>query len=124
MREYRFDYSPPAGGGPIVFRITNAGAVPHQLDLLPLAEDVPPLDVQLRGSERRVVNPFAGIGDRQPGQAGAFAVNLRPGVRYGLVCFLVEPDGRSHARSGMTSEFRVPGPPPQQAAGSTSSTAP
>lgn len=117
MREYRFDYVPPAGSGPTLFRVTNSGTVSHELEMLPLADDVPPIDVQLKGTQRRVVTPFAGVESRQPGRAGAFAVNLTPGVRYALICFLADPDGTSHAREGMTSEFRTTGGEPAKGPG-------
>ena len=112
MRDYRFDYVPPSGTGPTLFRVTNGGTVPHELEMLPLADDVPPIDVQLKGTQRRVVTPFAGVESRQPGRAGAFAVNLTPGVKYALICFLADPDGTSHAHEGMTSEFRTTGGDP------------
>ncbi len=110
MDEYRFVYDDNIPPGRVVFDVTNAGRIPHRLSLLPLTEDFPPIDVQVRGSERRFINPFAGIPPREPGERGTFAVELAPGVRYALVCFLVDDqDNQSHAVKGMTSEFRTAG---------------
>lgn len=108
MEEYRFEYDKDVPAGRVVFNVLNAGQVSHRLSLLPLAEDLPPIDVQLRGSERRIIEPFAGVNAVPPGQRSAFAVDLVSGVRYAMVCFLVdESDNESHALKGMTSEFRT-----------------
>ena len=105
MQEYRFDYgSVPAGR--VVFRVSNHGRRYHRLSLIPLPPDLPPLVEQLRGKERRVLSTLAAVPDIRPGGEGTFAVDLSPG-RYGLVCFIVERDGTSHALEGMASEFRI-----------------
>lgn len=116
MREFRFDYPPKVPAGRVVFRFVNAGRLIHRPSLLPLAEDLPSLDEQLRGGQRRPVTPFAGILDRGPGQSASFAVDLAPGRRYGIICFVRDADGSSHALKGMNTEFRAgggrPGPRP------------
>lgn len=108
MNEYGFVYNKDIPAGRVVFTVTNVGRIAHRLSLLPLADDFPPIDVQIRGSERRFINPFAGIPAREPGERGTFAVELAPGVRYAMVCLLVDDqDNQSHALKGMTSEFRA-----------------
>lgn len=105
MREYRFDYRRvPAGR--VVFHVSNNGRRYHRLSLLPLPPDLPPLVEQLRGKERRVLSTLAAVPDIRPGGEGTFAVDLPPG-RYGVVCFILERDGTSHALEGMASEFRI-----------------
>lgn len=106
MREYRFVYRPPARAGRVVFRARNAGTVRHQLQLLALDDDFPPIDKQLHGPDRRPVIPLAGV-LREPGKRGAFAVDLAPGRRYALVCFISDRDGVVHALKGMNAEFRA-----------------
>lgn len=106
MSEYRFEYPPVVPSGRVVFRVRNAGQVEHQLELLHLSEEFPPIDVQVRGSERRVVTPLAGVRNRRPGASGTFAVDLVPGRRYAIVCFVRDSDGEVHAVKGMNSEFR------------------
>lgn len=105
MLEYRFEHG-PVPGGRVVFRITNVGRVPHRLSLVPLPADLPPIVEQLRGSERQVLATLATIPETPPGGSGTFAVDLEPG-RYAMICFIVEPGGRSHAREGMATEFRI-----------------
>lgn len=117
MREYRFEYPPAVPSGRVVFRLVNAGRREHQPDLLPLGDDFPPIDEQVRGEQRRVVTPFAGVPPRGPGETGTFAVDLAPGQRYAFVCFAEDPDGRSHALEGMTSEFRTPPSRPNASTG-------
>lgn len=116
MTEYRFDYNPVVPPGRVVFRVQNAGRVGHRLAVLPLADDLPPIDAQPRGSERQVIAPFAGVPPRRPGSTGTFAVELAPGRRYAMICSLVDPEGKSHALKGMNSEFRTAGTPAKEAA--------
>lgn len=106
MSDYRFDHTQPVPQGQVVFRVGNTGHVNHRLILVPIPEGFPPIDVQLRGEERRIVEPLAGIPDRPPGASSTFAVSLNPG-RYALICFTRDADGESHAAKGMASEFRV-----------------
>ncbi len=119
MDEYRFDFSTPIPAGRVVFLVRNRGELPHRLTLVPLAEDLPPLGEQLRGTTRQYIAPFAGISERapvsQPGDSGMFAVDLVAGRRYGVICFVEDPDGQSHALKGMYAEFRAgaePAAPP------------
>lgn len=112
LQEYRFELSRDIPAGRVVFRLRNAGDLPHRPALLPLGDELPPLEQQLRGQERSIVNPFAGTRTRVPGATGSFAVDLLPGARYGLICFVRDEDGTSHALKGMHFEFRTPAPPP------------
>ena len=107
MLDHRFELDTPVPPGRVVFRFHNAGQAPHNVIMIPLAQDVPPIDVQLRGSERRQVEPFAGIYDRGPGDSGSFAVDLLPDQRYAVVCSLTAEDGEPHWMKGMVTEFRT-----------------
>lgn len=107
--EYRFDRDKTQRirEGRVVFRVRNAGRREHQVVLLDVPEDLPrSLDEQLHSRQRRATLPLAILPNRRPGQIGAFAVDL-PAGRYGIVCFLKTPDGKSHALKGMNSELRV-----------------
>lgn len=106
MEEYSFTLDRPVPAGRVVFQVRNEGTTGHDLVLAPLAEDIPPIHEQLRGEERRFVEPLAGIPSRPPGATGTFAVDLAPG-RYALLCFEADPDGVVHARKGMARELRV-----------------
>lgn len=108
MREFTFVQGAEIPSGRVVFRMTNAGSVVHQPLLVQLGEDVPPLAEQLAGTERRPVDPFAGVLPRRPGQLGSFAVELEAGRRYGFICVAIDEQGVSHARKGMNLEFRPP----------------
>ncbi len=107
MREYSFEYDQQIPSGRVVFRFVNDGELAHQPDVVPLAEDIPPIDEQLRGETRAVVFPLAGVPTRDPGETGTFAVDLAPGGRYAIICFARNADGTSHALQGMSSEFRA-----------------
>lgn len=115
MTEYQYAYVPEVPSGRVVFRARNDGRIDHEVLLLELTEEFPPIDDQLKGDVRRPVNPFAGV-RRRPGQSGAFAVDLVSGRRYALVCFIRDQQGQVHALRGMNSEFRAGGgrPGPSQ----------
>ena len=110
LHDYRFEVSDDIPAGRVVFRIRNAGRAHHRPALLPLEEGLPPLDEQLRGSERAAVAPFAGTRTRAPDDTGAFAVDLAPGTRYGFVCFVRDDVVGPHALKGMSHEFRTSTP--------------
>lgn len=119
MVEYRLIYRSSAiPAGRVVFRVVNDGRVMHELTLLRLPRDLPPINKQLHGHKRRILPPFAGVPDLQPGQADTFAVDLTAGQRYALICFDIAPDGQSDALNGMASEFR-PGARRSDLGGST-----
>lgn len=107
MTDFRFDIARPIPAGRVVFRMTNAGQSSHNLILIPVPEDLPPIEEQIRGSQRRLVEPYAGIYDRAPGDTGTFAVNLLPGQRYAILCTMVGEDGEGHSKKGMALEFRA-----------------
>lgn len=102
--------------GRTVFRISNRSALDHDLSLVAVPEDVPPILDQLRSADRRAVATLARLPSRPRGTRDAFAVELTPG-RYALLCFENDPDGQTHALKGMAVEFRVASPPAKRAAG-------
>ena len=106
LEDNRFEYQDPIPAGRVVFRVQNVGGVEHELQLFPLSEQMPSIDDQLRGSERRILNPLGGVPHRRPGQGGVFASDLVVGQRYAMICFLRNANG-SHALQGMASEFRA-----------------
>jgi uncharacterized cupredoxin-like copper-binding protein len=106
MREFRFSYGARVTSGRVVFHVSNAGKLTHELGLWPLPDDFPPIQAQLRGKERRVLTPFARSALIPPGGTGTFAVDLRPGTRYAMICFVHGPEGE-HEQLGMASEFRT-----------------
>ena len=110
LEEYRFELPAQIPSGRVVFHVRNSGKVAHRPALLPLG-DLPPLEQQLRGEERAAVAPFAGTRTRAPGATGAFAVDLEPDTRYGLICFIRDDQVGSHALKGMYHEFRTPARP-------------
>ncbi len=111
MTEYSFQLDRAVPSGRVVFRMRNVGRLAHSATLLPLPEDLPPIQVQLQGTERRYLAPFAGVPERPPDTSRSFAVELQPGVRYAMICYTIDPDRQNHASKGMSTEFRTAGPP-------------
>lgn len=107
MQDGAIDIHGPVPAGRVVFRVHNAGSMRHRVTLIPLPDDLPPLDEQLRGEERRSVTPLAGTNTHPPGEGTAFAIDLESGQRYGVVCFEEHDDGTVHAREGENAEFRA-----------------
>ncbi|HEX6539576.1 MAG TPA: hypothetical protein VF155_10385 [Candidatus Dormibacteraeota bacterium] len=106
MRDYWFDFNGSSiPRGRVVFQISNAGRQYHQLALIPLPADFPPIQAQLRGADRRVVQELVSSPPLQPGKRDTFAAYLTPG-RWAFVDFFIGPEG-SHAAMGMGAEFRV-----------------
>ena len=105
MSEYAFSLPSSVPSGRVVFLARNSGSLAHELQLFPLNDDIPPIDAQLRGTQRRVLNPLAGIPRREPGEMGTFSVELLAEHRYALICFLKD-GGTTHATEGMNAEFR------------------
>lgn len=122
MVDYEFRYPTPVPAGRVVFRFTNAGHETHFVRVFPLPEDVPPLDAQLRGTERRILSVFAGLPPRKPGEVGTFALDLTAGQRYAFVCYAETDEGDFHFLLGMNSEFRAGGGAPGPAPTGTSTT--
>jgi hypothetical protein len=106
MDEYRFDLRSPAASGRIVFEARNTGTVDHELVLVGVPEDLPPIGEQLRSGKRVVVPTVARMAPHAPGTRGTFAVDLVPG-RYALVCFVKDADGEQHDQKGMSTEFTI-----------------
>lgn len=107
LDDYQFRHPRPFPAGRVVFRVVNEGTREHELTLVPLGEDVPPVAEQIRSGNPRVVTPLARVPPRQPNQTGLFAADLAAGQRYALVCYVRNPDGQAHAALGMSSEFRA-----------------
>ncbi len=110
MQEYSLHFEPTIPSGRVVFRFENEGRMNHRPILVPLNEDLPPIDEQLRGTNRRASRPFAAVRSLAPGERGTFAVDLIPGQRYAIVDFEQGPDNQIHALKGMAKEFRPDGP--------------
>ena len=114
MREYRFVFNAASiHRGRVIFKVVNDGRLVHRLALIPLPEDFPPIQEQLRGGQRQIVQEAVAIrnlepsaGGHQPGMSETFAFDLQPG-RYVFVSLFIEPDGTSQALKGMANEFRV-----------------
>jgi len=107
MREYSMAFKSAIPAGRVVFLGTNQGTIHHQLTLLALPADLPPLAQQLRSeTKRQVASTIAASRIINPGQYATFAADLAPG-RYGLLCFIKEPGQRSHAVMGMAKELSV-----------------
>lgn len=107
MTEYRFGFDPARlRPGRVLFKARNEGRLSHQMVLVALPPELPPIVEQLNAPERKAVTQVARFPPKRPGTTAAFAVDLQPG-RYALICFVPDPDGKQHGAKGMASEFRI-----------------
>jgi hypothetical protein len=106
MTEYHYAFSRSVPAGRVVIQAHDAGRLAHQITVFEMPADAPPLDVQLRGSQRRAAFDFASV-TLMPGKTGRFAIELEPGRRYAFMCFLAAADGQSNALKGMNFEART-----------------
>ncbi len=107
--DHRFSIKPKGEipSGRAVFRVHNRGQLTHDLSLVPLPEDMAPINDQLRSGDRRATPTLVRRPSHPPGGGDIFAVDLRPG-RYALLCFETDGTGDTpHALVGMAVEFRV-----------------
>lgn len=93
--------------GRVVIRISNRGERPHQLSLLSLALESPPVEEQLRDPPEDGPQLLAQVPLLDPGETGMFAAWLREGRRYALADLSEGPNGDLYAEHGVATEFRA-----------------
>jgi hypothetical protein len=106
MTEHAFQPDRPIPGGLVVFEAENRGTVEHEVVVVEVPPDLPPILEQLRGEERRIITTVVAVPPQAPGASGRFVMDLGPG-RYAMICFIQDPDGQSHGAKGMAREFRI-----------------
>lgn len=107
MTEYHYGYTAPKQAGRVVFDVVNAGKERHNLVVFALADDFPPIDEQLRGTDRRSTQPIAALPTLRPGERANYAFDVAPNQRYAFVCFVATADEVIHGTRGMNTEFAV-----------------
>lgn len=108
MDEYAFDFDAPDQPGRVELRARNVGDEAHELVLVEVPEDFPPMDEFVHDDTPQALQTVAKLPERASGERGTLAVDLAPG-RYGLLCFVDGADGEKHALKGMHAEFTIPG---------------
>ena len=129
MREMAFDLPAAVPDGRSLWRVDNAGAVFHELAILPVPagatveqvqaalgtaltaeaaggvfeEQTAPAELGPAWTDWRP-NLVAGVGVASPGQLVWAQIDLAPG-RYAAVCFIPSGDGRRHLTEGMVRLF-------------------
>ncbi|HVM34096.1 MAG TPA: hypothetical protein VM784_02005 [Actinomycetota bacterium] len=106
MDEFRFVAPDSFPAGRVVLRTRNAGELKHDLVVIEIAEELPPLGEQLQSETRHATPTLAVLPTQKAGEEAAFALDLEPG-RYGMVCFVPDDEGVPHALRGMHAEFTV-----------------
>lgn len=106
MDEFRYGAPESFPAGRVVIRTRNAGDLNHDLVVIEIPQDLPPLGEQLQSDARRATTTVSILPPQKPGEQTAFALDLEPG-RYGMLCFVPGDDGTPHALEGMHREFRV-----------------
>jgi plastocyanin len=110
--EFEFDLPETLPAGETTFNFVNDGKQPHELSLVELKADAPPVKELLELPEKKAQEFFteAGHAFAKPGksQEEAFTYTLTSGARFGYVCFVQDPKSKTpHAFLGMVGEFTV-----------------
>jgi hypothetical protein len=109
LSEYKFEFDPEAARDPdFAFTTTNAGATPHEVELLKLPAGVNAAGVRDRENLPSGVEVIGLFGPLDAGSGGmiVFAKDLAPG-HYALVCYLSAPSGQSNAQLGMVADLTI-----------------
>ncbi|MBA2293098.1 MAG: hypothetical protein H0W15_11660 [Gemmatimonadales bacterium] len=119
--DHAFAIDLPLAAGRHTIRVDNAGAEPHDINILKLAPGRSMEDVQLWLNPERarrdddagppppldaLGNPVGGIAAIGPGLHAYFDATLAPG-EYVLFCMVTAPDGRSHIEHGMIQQLTI-----------------
>lgn len=106
MTRYRFLNVASVKPGRVIVDVRNVDTIDHQLVMVKIGENVPgTLAEQVRSDARHPAQTLQLFGVAT-GERRTFAVDLPVG-RYGLLCFVTDPDGISHAHKGMASDLWV-----------------
>ncbi|HKS06017.1 MAG TPA: hypothetical protein VJR92_06855 [Gemmatimonadaceae bacterium] len=111
--DYNFALSKPVTAGSHTFKVsTRAGAQPHEVELMKLAEGKTADDfMKWMGGKMDTPPPVSGIGGALAlvpgGQPVYFTADFTPG-EYMIVCFVPDSkDGKPHVMHGMMQSFKV-----------------
>lgn len=99
----------PIEAGAITLKLTNAGAEPHEANVLQLADSATVESVAAWFQTPAGPPPFANVGGAQaiiPGASTLATMDLKAG-NYALVCFIPNAEGIPHAFLGMVKPFTV-----------------
>jgi hypothetical protein len=107
---FEFDFQLPANvsRGAQIWRVVNAGRMPHELQLAAIPEGTTRDDLlDAIGRAQMPGTPVGGLSQLSPGSAAWLEVDLPPGT-YAAVCYIIDPDtSQPHALEGMVETFEV-----------------
>ncbi|MDQ4095617.1 MAG: hypothetical protein M3174_05360, partial [Actinomycetota bacterium] len=110
--DFAFDAPASAPAGKTEITFANEGKEPHELIMVPLAENAPDVTELIKMSQKEASKFFAGEptsteGPISPGETKSLEVELQPGT-YGLVCFVEsKKEKKPHAFLGMVGQMTV-----------------
>jgi hypothetical protein len=107
--DYTFSISGLLTVGRHLIRVENAGAEPHEVGLLKLAQGktMQKFEAWIQNPQGPPpANPVGGLSSLAPNLEAYFEVDLTPGD-YVLLCFVTAPDGRPHTEHGMIHHMRI-----------------
>ncbi len=110
--DFAFETPATAPAGATEITVENAGEEPHELVMVPLAENAPELTELIELPEEEAEKFFAGPptgseGPIEPGETKTIKAELQPGT-YGMVCFVrSKTEKKPHAFLGMINQLTV-----------------
>lgn len=110
LKEYSFVLPGSLKAGPTLLKVTNEGAVPHQIAFIKRAPGKTTQDITDFFEHRSDTIPFersGGMSTLSTGQSGWIQLDLQPG-NYVALCITYDPATKlSHFKMGMISSFTV-----------------
>jgi hypothetical protein len=107
MTDFAFDAPETIPAGEVEITAVNVGEQDHEMGVLPLTEDAPPVEELLKLGDKALqkyaAGPFAGTeGPIPPADSKTFTLTGEPGQVFAYACFVEDPKSKKpHALLGM-----------------------
>lgn len=113
MTEFAFAAPETVPAGEFEVTVVNNGEQPHEMGVVPLVADAPPIEelVKLNDKElqKYLAGPFGGTeGPIKPGESKTFTLDGSEAASFGFACFIKDPETKKpHVQLGMAGTFVV-----------------
>jgi hypothetical protein len=113
MTEFAFDAPETIPAGEVEVVAINVGEQEHEMGVIPLTDDAPPVEDLLKLSnkelEQYTAGPFGGTNGPIPAaDQKSFTLNGESGQTFAFACFIPDPESKKpHALLGMYGSFTV-----------------
>ena len=113
MTEFAFDAPETVPAAEFEVTVVNNGEQQHEMGVVPLKENAPPIEELVKLSdkelEKYLAGPFGGTeGPIKPGESKTFTLDGSKAASFGFACFIKDPETKKpHVQLGMSGQFIV-----------------